>query len=316
MNELHAPESICLLSLGPIGDAVLTTRLIHTLAEHLSPSPITVIAGPRNRAVFDSCRAVDEVLVIRNSFAGIADSVGLIAGRGWDLYIDPKDHSSTTSRMLAALLRYRIGLLHPTNVPAFRSTIILPPADGPHFVDSSLTPLAALELPYPDRRTPILPEMPRNEISGQILLNISAGDVKRMWNTESWKELIEMLAEAYDADVAVISAPADSELAENIVDGTRGRRIVTPDLTAMFRAVAASDLVVTPDTSVVHVASAYGIPTVALFSSDRRNMLRFAPLSEPSRTVTPDHGEDAIGAIRVPQVMSAVGELVSEIGAE
>lgn len=324
MNELPTPESICILSLGPIGDAVLTTPLLHALREHFPSATITVVAGPRNREVFDFCPSVDEVLVIRNSTAGISDGIRLIVGRRWDVYIDPKDHASSTSGILAALVRYGTGLVHPTNLPAFRSTILLPPADGPHFVDSVLTPLTALDLPLPAKRGPRLTSQARNMAMRQspgrrvvrILLNVSAGKRERMWRPVAWQQLLEIFAPTEGFEIAILSVPSDRDLAREIASGTTAAVLDTPRLQDMFDAVAGVDLVVTPDTSVVHVASAFNVPTVALYSSDGRNMLRFAPLAEQTRTLQSPVDNDRIGAIEVDSVASAVNELLSEIGAE
>jgi ADP-heptose:LPS heptosyltransferase len=324
MNQIHSPESICILSLGPIGDAVLTTPLLYALRDQFPTATVTVVAGPRNREVFESCVAVDEVLVIRSNLAGIIDAVRLIVGRRWDIYIDPKDHESSTSKLLSSLFRYQTGFVHPKNLPAFRSTILLPPADGPHFVDSVLTPLTALGLALPERRRPRLTGQDRGETTPyrpgnrvvRILLNISAGDRKRMWRESAWHQLLELLVLRGGFDIAILSAPVDLELASDIATGTGARLLDTPRLPDVFDAIAGVDLVVTPDTSVVHIASAFNVPTVALFTSDDRNMIRFAPLVEHARTLQSGIGDGGIGTIEVETVVNAIDELLSEVGPE
>ena len=324
MIDLPSPESICILSLGPIGDAVLTTPLLFGLRDHFPGATITVVSGPRNREVFDASLAVDEVCVIRNTAVGIADAVRLILRRRWDLYIDTKDHASSTSRLLAALFRYRTGLVHPKNFPALRSTILLPPADGPHFVDSVLTPLTTLDLSLPEQRGPRLTGQDRSTApinSGnrgvvRILMNVSAGERDRMWRREAWQELLGILGERDHIEIALLSAPSDRDLAHEIASGTKAVVLETPRLRDMFDAIAGMNLVVTPDTSVVHVASAFNVPTVALFSSDTTNRKRFAPLAERSRTLQSEIDDGGIRGIDVEHVARAVDELLSEISAE
>jgi ADP-heptose:LPS heptosyltransferase len=64
-------------------------------------------------------------------------------------------------------------------------------------------------------------------------------------------------------------------------------------------------LVVTPDTSVVHIASAFNVPQVALFPPVEWNLNKFRPLSDSSIVLQPKEGE-TIAAIPVEVVVKAI----------
>lgn len=312
-------QTISLLSLGPIGDAILTTPLVSRLAEHYPEAAISIICSPRNREVHELNRAVSEIIVLRNSPAGLLDALDLIRRRRWDLYIDPKDHASTTSRLLATFLRYETALVHPGNLSFLRETLLIPPADGPHFVDGVVAPLLALEVDPPSSRRPVLPDSPVDVDFRKpgILLNLSAGSPDRYWPVEHWIELTEKLGDvaggSADGRVTVVAAPSDAGLAERVAAESDGEYRPTATLSELYRIVDHAEMIVTPDTSVVHIASGYNRPIVALFSSEEQNQRRFAPLSDRARSVQPAAAGAGIGAIEPARVQEACIDLLGEL---
>jgi ADP-heptose:LPS heptosyltransferase len=68
------------------------------------------------------------------------------------------------------------------------------------------------------------------------------------------------------------------------------------------------DLLLTPDTAVVHIAAAWKIPTVALYHADPA-ITPWVPYHTPHRAVTDPSG---VAAITVDRVIAAVDDLILE----
>jgi ADP-heptose:LPS heptosyltransferase len=68
------------------------------------------------------------------------------------------------------------------------------------------------------------------------------------------------------------------------------------------------NLVVTLDTSVVHIASAFDVPQIALFPDVEWNLKKFRPLSSLSVVVQPEKGE-MVSTIPVERVIGEIEKL-------
>jgi ADP-heptose:LPS heptosyltransferase len=71
------------------------------------------------------------------------------------------------------------------------------------------------------------------------------------------------------------------------------------------------NVVVTPDTSMVHIASAFNIPQIALFPSVEWNLRKFRPLSDSSIVIQPKPGEQ-LATIPVDDVVKALESIAGE----
>jgi ADP-heptose:LPS heptosyltransferase len=308
------PRGILVLQLGKIGDMVLTTPLFDGLKGIYPESPLTVIATEGTAIIPAYHPAVDSVIPIRRGFLKIPVLARDLFPRRFEIYIDPKDHKSTTSRLIAELIHAERAILHSGNIPRRVTAEPLPPADPPgHYVDRMLAPLKIVAPGAHFSRRPTLgiPSEVFRDVddrinpgeSGTVTINISAGDPSRYWVPGKWEELIAEISKRYS--VAVISAPADRPLADEICTMRRSARpIATRTILEAAAVVAHSVAVITPDTSIVHLASVFDKPTVGLYPPIDWNARYFAPLATRHRVVMAKE-EAAIAEITVEQVLEA-----------
>lgn len=103
-----------------------------------------------------------------------------------------------------------------------------------------------------------------------IVYNISSGNDYRTFSTEKNIEILsQILAGLSDYNVVIISAPNEQEKAVAIKDGLNSARIIVFDamsLTQVSAIINQSSYVFTPDTSIVHIASALQIPVFLIYS--------------------------------------------------
>jgi ADP-heptose:LPS heptosyltransferase len=104
----------------------------------------------------------------------------------------------------------------------------------------------------------------------RVLINISAGTSERTWPDERYIEVMRHIRDKQpDSVLRVISSPSEITRAAHIAGAAEARAVSTPTIRAAFALVATADLVITPDTSIAHAASALGVPAVAMYSHEK-----------------------------------------------
>ncbi len=103
-----------------------------------------------------------------------------------------------------------------------------------------------------------------------ILLNLSAGKTECRWTLEDNQRLVAMIMDEYpDVHILIASMTSEASWADTLHRAHPQRTTLlatTQDVLDFCAVVARVSAVITPDTSVVHIAQAYGKPMVALYS--------------------------------------------------
>jgi heptosyltransferase-2 len=119
----------------------------------------------------------------------------------------------------------------------------------------------------------------------RVLINVSISPARapwRRWPFDRHAALAAHLRRRHpDIALVVLALPGDRAAAA-LVAAQGGGVALTASLREMFGLVAAADLVFTPDTGVVHVASAFGTPAVVVTLPEA---LTFAPYRIPGATL-------------------------------
>jgi ADP-heptose:LPS heptosyltransferase len=109
----------------------------------------------------------------------------------------------------------------------------------------------------------------------------------------------------------IIGAPEDAERMHRIGSAAQAAVAATAHYRQMMALVAASDFAFTADTSVTHIASAFGKPALAMFGRGRAGL--YGPYGTSGRTVsTPGTSLDAL---EVDSVVAGLDGLLSAAGA-
>ena len=308
-----------------IGDMLSSLGVIRALVEH--GFEVDVVASGANAAVLaDNPWGVGVLTTshVRGTRRRLREA---LRARRYDAVIDglvlkPRVNSRTIRLMRACRAPIRVGI--GGRVHDFLYT---------HAVRADLSAnhvevLAALLSPFgiaPDRALEPVP-MPLSEhereraeawwtaaggAGPRLLVNLSASGAERRWPDERFIDVLEGLAaEQPDLRIAVTGSPADWPSAEAIAR-TCGGRAATGALRAAFALVAASDVVLTPDTSVAHAAAGFQVPGVVLTLPGN---LRFTPWRAPGVVLVSDSA--TLDGVDVASVHSAVrGQLLARAGA-
>ncbi len=158
-----------------------------------------------------------------------------------------------------------------------------------------------------------------------IVIHPSASDPTRLWPADYFARLIDKINQRYLVKVVLIGAGHAASIATTISSTISTSVINLTDqcnLAQTCALIARSNLVVSHDSGPVHVAAAFGTPTVCIFLRNQPgiNPTRWKPLGANSITVVPQdakaikvNSKSAIisgeaTAISVEEVMNAIEE--------
>jgi ADP-heptose:LPS heptosyltransferase len=142
-----------------------------------------------------------------------------------------------------------------------------------------------------------------------IGINLSAGQPNRKWQENSWISLLEMFP---SKRFVALCSPEDQE--EKLrIEQHCNQVIPSPPTRNLYEAgliIAALKLLITPDTSLIHVASCSNTPVIGLYRKATQDISRFGPLLIPYEIVISETGE--VSDINVKMVSSALLKALHE----
>jgi ADP-heptose:LPS heptosyltransferase len=104
----------------------------------------------------------------------------------------------------------------------------------------------------------------------RVLINISAGKAFRHWPDENFVAVARHLKSRLPGScIMILHSPAELKRAQDIAREAGVARAETPGVREALALVATANFVFTPDTSILHAASAFRIPTVAMITYDQ-----------------------------------------------
>ncbi len=273
--DLKKGDNILIIRLNRIGDALVTTPLIKVLAE-TGGFNVSVLADAKNKIVFENNPFVKETIVFKKGLAGFRQTIKRLNNLNFKIVIDAHVDVSTTVSFLVASLNAFTLALKKSNAKLYSATLQPLTKEKTHIVERVLRLADYFNLNYSKDNVNIIykpkeesltfanKEIQKINPDRKFLLgiNISAGSDARFWGVENYKRLIES-AEPFDIAIILFCVPWETERAENISEG----RI--PIFAHKFDELAAEisklDLLFSPDTSTVHLASAFNVPVFGIY---------------------------------------------------
>lgn len=323
-------KNILILRLGKIGDLIISSFVFSAIKNYNPQIKIYLITLYRNEDVLKLNPDIDEIYLCHNNVIAITRLFPLKFNTKLDLIIDLNDNNSSTSAFLLNFFRakYKLGFNFPSQRENLTHIIDQPDKESTHLVEryAYLLRSSGLEIPDEDIK-PVFyldPEIEKNIINEiyeikknfkLIGINISAGASIRKYSVEGWKELINVLVKKYNyLKFVILNDVFDKKEAEMIKDNfDKNFFINIPGIT--FHHFAAKiknlDLLITPDTSAVHLCSAFKVPVIALYPNVKWNFVSFAPYKVLNRSILSETEE--IKNISVDKIINSFEELIQEL---
>jgi len=269
-------KNVAFIRLNRIGDALVTTPIFSVLKKKYNFS-ITVVADKKNAFVFRNNPHIDNIIVFKKGFAGLKDVLKEL--NKMDIVVDLHDDVSTTVSYLVAFCKvpYKFAL-EKENYKLFSSTITKKDASVSHVIDrvSSILQLFSIT-EFQKLNVEFYPSDAAKENINNLVkklnpdkrffigFNISAGSDARFWGVDRFRKLISLVKEKYpDIYTLVLSAPGDIDKAKDISTGL-AEHYCSQSFEEFAVIISHLDLLFTPDTSTVHLASSAKIPMFGLY---------------------------------------------------
>ncbi|HZK75385.1 MAG TPA: glycosyltransferase family 9 protein [Candidatus Kapabacteria bacterium] len=336
LNKLPQSEvkSILIIPFGDaIGDLVLATTIWRTVKSRIPSCRIGVITSPRNASLLSADSDVDatyeftgrrdwrhlsELLRARRDRYQIVLNLHLTHLSDYGLFaniLGPRAVKITANhprRNLYEIMFNYIGLRdrHTIGISMLSLELLSEVIE--------FDPPLRLEESWP---TLVIPrdavERVKERLAGIhdfILIQQQAATPFREWGTTNSIELAKRYLELYPASaVFLIASPPMLPALEQITASANDPRIGTFPTETLYELAALiqlARLVVSPETSIPHFASAARTPVVILLP-DRENIpMEWLPVGTPSRMLAPERRGDAVETITVDGVLEAVCDLL------
>jgi len=319
-------RKVLIIRLGKIGDIVVTSFVFEIIKSNYPQIDIYLLTLKSNQHVLEFNPRINKGYYSRNNLMLFWNLLKLKL-LNFDLILDFNDNQSTTSSLIFRFLRSKYKAAY--NYEKYKDIIdikIIPLVKNKsHIIERTKDFLYQLGIPVNEKEVkpffylnPIVYKEIREQKRDNekiIGINLSAGAEIRYWDKDKWIELLRLMFKEYaDFSVLLLSLAKDESLRNEIhSEVNKTQTPVIKNLTIQQYAcyIQISDILITPDTSAVHIASALGVPTIALYPNYESNFVSWQPYKIPHRSIKSP--EESVKGIQVKEVFEAFQSIVNEI---
>lgn len=330
--DLHTMDSMLFLRFDRLGDMVISTPLFRIIKRHYPHIQIGVVATPTNYRVIETNTNVDHIYIYdKRHPITVLKMMKTIRNIKYNVVVNLVFSSSLTGALLSYFAAPKSSIrirgttgddkdfLYNVNIRkkiwgAATKTMLEETVDmlrvvGIHVQDEDIRP----DLYIPAHLRAIAQNLVEKR-NIKIGINLSAGHETREWSIEKYDQFIrQCAARIRPSTMLLFSMPNSQRLTELLHRELPGNAKAIPtsfDILEIAAYLSFLDVLLTPDTSFVHIASALRIPLVGLYSTREKATL-WAPYNIPNRMIIAENHQ--IKDIPVDRVLSETLHLLKEL---
>jgi ADP-heptose:LPS heptosyltransferase len=290
-----------------LGDMIISLPVFHNLKKLHPHLELYTISSPRNIAIIqDNKNITANFLYTKNTLRDISE-IRKVRRLGVDAVVDMVCDDSVTSLFLtqySSPRAWRIGLGKNRHKQYYDFNYRYRTGDEAHVVDNTLKLLTAFGIDVDKAETHVPPtiddkcflaaddflsSLNGSAPGGVIGINISAGRPTRVWPEENNIELIERLLKAYSSCRVIVSSdPSERQRAVALADKYSTGVDPLPkglSLLEVSAIISRMKMLITPDTSLVHIARSFKVPVVGLYTRFDKNFKLWRPYNQETGAV-------------------------------
>jgi ADP-heptose:LPS heptosyltransferase len=150
-----------------------------------------------------------------------------------------------------------------------------------------------------------------------LCVNLSVGHFIRSWPVEKFHELVGILQREYtDWAIVLNYAPSERYKADHIISDYKENVVAIPsglNIRQVAGMMGSYDFLITPDTSLTHIASSFDLPSMVMYPGSDDNFNEWGPYNPKIRAIRSPH-PDRIEQIEPQAVFEAFRKMVVEEG--
>lgn len=313
-----------------LGDMIISLPVFYNLKRLYPHLELYTISSPRNiDVVRNDTNLARNFLYIKKPLHDIA-MLREVRRLKIDAVVDMVCDDSVTALFLtqySSRSAWRIGVGKKRHREYYDFNYAYRTEDGAHVIDNTLKLLTAFGIDTEQAEKYVPPTIAGSALraadrfvaslngdapGGVIGINISAGRPTRVWPEDKTIELIHRLLLAYPACRIVISAdPNERDRAVALAGRFESRVDPLPPglgLLDVAAIIGHMKMLVTPDTSLVHIARSMRVPVVGLYTRFQKNFRLWRPYGQTAGAVV-SHNDYNIFDIDVEEVFRAATTL-------
>jgi ADP-heptose:LPS heptosyltransferase len=285
------PRSILVAEYWHLGDLVMLTPFLKNLRRHYPRTRITLLANAKVMPLIEAQNLVDEVITVRVPWAQHDSRRRKYISRHWieffrclarlrrrsfDWGFSARADVRDNFILWAGGVKRRIGYGFGYGA-SLLTDVVTPEISRPHFSDRWLHLLEYLDKPTLDRQPELNLTAEERRAARQYVSDLGIRDTEiaigvhagsrnpiRQWGEENFFEVAEKLASRFPVKVLWFREPG----AREIGSGTEPWLVpVTLPLREFLAVLAQCRLLLCNDTGPMHLATAVGVPVVAVFGA-------------------------------------------------
>ena len=315
-----------------LGDMIISLPIFHSLKRFYPNLEIDVLCGRDNNMIIEHDPNISNILYYRKKPLADIKRIIEMRRRKYDAIVDLIFGDSVTTTILMSLIgpgAFKLGVGKSIIRQFFNRVILGPQVRGPHIIQSTASVLKLFDISLDNCN--LIPKMylvEEDERKGRgflepfrrehgllIGINLSAGRPARTWPVENYIELLKMLYPQFDDAAFILSVAPDERWKIEKVMGVHTKRIYPVPEGYSIREIAGLlkhlDFLITPDTSIGHIASCVNLPTLVMYPGNMENFAVWRPFNPCVRAInSPDFYR--IEYLKPEPVFEAFRKLVAE----
>jgi ADP-heptose:LPS heptosyltransferase len=288
-NNLGSLNHILVIKLRDIGDNILATPLIRNLKQHLPQASISVLTWSSSLPVFEGNPYIHRLFGISKdpSSSEINTLIGELNSMKFDLIMSTHSGGLPSTLLSRTKTKNKINNYYRGRNKLY--TILTEESDYYRSsIERDLDCMRSLGLEPIDTKTEIFltseeTKWAQRELRGKgldpnkkiILIHPTGGALIREWPIKRFGELIKKLNTDKNIQTLVICTDKEFSRIQSLATDIPDLVVLhTLTLRQMMAIVKECDLVIDNDSSPSHIATAFGIPAIVLFSQAIRRIFR------------------------------------------
>ncbi|MEO8231223.1 MAG: glycosyltransferase family 9 protein [Ignavibacteriota bacterium] len=319
-------KKVLIVRLGKIGDLIISSFVFEVLKKGFYEIEISLLTLESNREVLKYNTDIDHSILSKKNLSLYFQLLSL-RKISFDLVIDLNDDPSTTSSAIRKIIKAKriVGFnFTPDKSP---DLFPQPPKDKTHIIER--ISFLMNELVINLNKNEIHPKLylgseENSDIEKQldpyknqnkiIALNLSAGAEIRYWNIEYWIELINRIHTKLPEILFLpLSTDKDGHLRNKIFEKISKDFLIDQKFKSFHHFASYiynSDFLISPDTSAVHIASAFNKPMVAIYPDYEWNYVSWNPLSNNFKAIKSK--SNFINSVSVDEVFNSFMDIYNK----
>ena len=288
-DNLPPIKNILVIKLRDIGDNILCTPLIHNLKQALPNASISVLTWSYSKPVFEQNPHIDRLFDLPKdpSSTDIDKLCDELSAMNFDLAMNTHSGGVSSNLLSRITTKHRINNYYRGRNKSFN--LITPESDYYRSsIERDLDCMRSLGLESGSTKTEIfltddelrwareeLKDKGLNPSNKTVLIHPTAAVPIREWPLEKFSQLAQRLNQQENIQPIVICTDSEYPKIKTLLDDIPGL-VILHQMTVrqMMAIIHECDLVIDNDSSPSHVATAFGVPAIVLFSQAIREIFR------------------------------------------